>query len=119
MPDTVLSDLGQIFVIFPEIFWVGEVLLHFVDVKLRSRESMGRTEGYTGKGQVSFQSQRRAMPKNAQTTAQLHSSHTLVKYCSNFSKSGFNNMWIVNFQMCKLALEKAEDQRSNCHWKHV
>ena len=28
---------------------------------------------------VSFQSQRKAMPKNAQTTAQLHSSHTLVK----------------------------------------
>ena len=26
----------------------------------------------TGKGQFSFQSQRRAMPKNAQTTAQLH-----------------------------------------------
>ena len=33
----------------------------------------------TGKRQLSFQSQRRAMPKNAQTTAQLHSSHTLVK----------------------------------------
>ena len=33
----------------------------------------------TGKGQCSFQSQRKAMPKNAQTTAQLHSSHTLVK----------------------------------------
>ena len=32
----------------------------------------------TGKGQFSFQSQRNAMPKNAQTTAQLHSSHTLV-----------------------------------------
>ena len=30
-------------------------------------------------GQFSFQSQRKAMPKNAQTTAQLHSSHTLVK----------------------------------------
>ena len=29
--------------------------------------------------QFSFQSQRKAMPKNAQTTAQLHSSHTLVK----------------------------------------
>ena len=29
----------------------------------------------TGKGQFSFQSQRKAMPKNAQTTAQLHSSH--------------------------------------------
>ena len=33
----------------------------------------------TGKGQFSFQSQRKAMPKNAQTTAQLHSSHTLGK----------------------------------------
>ena len=32
----------------------------------------------TGKGQFSFQSQRKAMPKNAQITAQLHSSHTLV-----------------------------------------
>ena len=30
----------------------------------------------TGKGQFSFQSQRKAMPKNAQTTAQLHLSHT-------------------------------------------
>ena len=29
--------------------------------------------------QFSFQSQRKAMPKNAQSTAQLHSSHTLVK----------------------------------------
>ena len=33
----------------------------------------------TGKGQFSFQSLRKAMPKNAQTTTQLHSSHTLVK----------------------------------------
>ena len=33
----------------------------------------------TGKGQFSFQSQRKVMPKNAQTAAQLHSSHTLVK----------------------------------------
>ena len=33
----------------------------------------------TGKGQFSFQSQRKAMPKNARTTAQLHSSHMLVK----------------------------------------
>ena len=33
----------------------------------------------TGKGQFSFQSQRKAMPKNVQTTAQLHSSHMLEK----------------------------------------
>ena len=33
----------------------------------------------TGKGQISCQSQRKAMPRNVQTTAQLHSFHTLVK----------------------------------------
>ena len=33
----------------------------------------------TGNGQFSFQSQRKAMPKNVQTTAQLHSSHMLTK----------------------------------------
>ena len=33
----------------------------------------------TGKGQFSLQSQGNAMPKNAQTTVQLHSSHMLVK----------------------------------------
>ena len=33
----------------------------------------------TGKGQFSFQSQRKAMPKSAQTTTQLHSSLTASK----------------------------------------
>ena len=33
----------------------------------------------TGKGQFSFQSQRKAVPKNAPITPQLHSSHTLVE----------------------------------------
>ena len=33
----------------------------------------------TGKGQFSFQSQRKAMPNNAQTTTQFHSSHTLAR----------------------------------------
>ena len=33
----------------------------------------------TRKGQFSFQSQRKAMPKNVQTISQLHSSHMLVK----------------------------------------
>ena len=61
------------------------------------------------KSQFSFQSQRKAMPKNAQTTAQLHWSHTLVKECSKFSKPGFSSMWTVNFQMFKLVLEKAEE----------
>ena len=63
----------------------------------------------TEKGQFSFQSQRKAMPKNAQTTAQLHSSHTLVKWCLKFSKPGFSSTWTVNFQMFKLDLQKAEE----------
>ena len=33
----------------------------------------------TGNYQFSIQSQRKAMPKNVQTTAQLYSSHTLAK----------------------------------------
>ena len=40
----------------------------------------------------SFQSQRRAMPKNVQTTAQMHSFHMLVRSCSKSSKLGFNSM---------------------------
>ena len=35
---------------------------------------------------------KKAMPKNAQTTTQLQSSHTLVMLCSKFSKPGFSNM---------------------------
>ena len=56
----------------------------------------------TGKGQFSLQSQRKAIAKNAQTTAQLHSSHMLAKWCLKFSKPGFSNMWTMNFQMFKL-----------------
>ena len=37
----------------------------------------------TGKGQFSFQSRRKAMPKNDQTTAQFHSSHTLTNNAQN------------------------------------
>ena len=63
----------------------------------------------TGKGQFSFQSQRKVMPKNAQTTTQLHSSHKPAKWCSKFSKPGFNSTWTKNFQMFKLGLKKAEE----------
>ena len=50
-------------------------------VKVQYTIKFGRlSSGHrTGKCQFSFQSQRKAMPKNAQTAAQLHSSHTLVK----------------------------------------
>ena len=43
-------------------------------------QQIGKLSGghRTGKGLFSFQSLRKAIPKNAQTTAQLHSSHRLV-----------------------------------------
>ena len=79
------------------------------------------------KCQFSFQSQRKAMPKNVQTAAQLHSSHTLAKECSKFSKSGFNSRWIKNFQMLRqmkrsFQMKRQRNKRSNCqhpldHWK--
>ena len=50
-------------------------VLHSVCSKFGKLSSGHRT----GKGQFSFQSQRKAMPKNAQTNTQLHSSHMLVK----------------------------------------
>ena len=63
----------------------------------------------TGKGQFSFLSQRKAVPKNAQTTSQLHSSHTLAKYCSKFSKQSINSTWTEKFQMYKLTFEKIDE----------
>ena len=68
----------------------------------------------TGKGQFSFQSQRKSMPKNAQTTAQLHSSHTLAKSCSEFSKLGFNGMWTLSFRCSSWILKRQRNQRPNC-----
>ena len=48
--------------------------------------------------------------KNAQTTTQLHSSHTLVKSCSKFFKPSFSNMWTLNYLLFTLVLDKAEEQ---------
>ena len=46
----------------------------------------------TGKGQFSLPSQRRVMPKNVQTIAQLHSFQMLAKEYSEHFKLGFNSM---------------------------
>ena len=51
----------------------------------------------TGKGQFSFQSQRRIMPKNDQTTEQLCSFHMLVRLCSKSFKIGFSSY--VNWKL--------------------
>ena len=70
----------------------------------------------TGKGQFSFQSQRKAMPKNAQITAKLHSSHMLIsklhashKVMLKIFQARLNSMWTMKFQMFKLDLKKAEE----------
>ena len=60
----------------------------------------------TIKAEFSFQSQRRAMTKNVQTTIQLH---MLARKCSKFFKLGFSSMWTENFQMYKMDLERAEE----------
>ena len=50
-------------------------VLHSISSKFGKLSSGHRT----GKGQFSFQSQRKAVPKNTHTTTQLHSSHRLAK----------------------------------------
>ena len=48
----------------------------FIKLCVCSKFGKHRSGHRIGKGQFSFQSQNKAVPKNAQTTAQLHSSHT-------------------------------------------
>ena len=62
----------------------------------------------TVKGQFSFQSQRRAMPKNVSTTIQLHSCHMPARLWSKSFNLGFSSTGTKNFQMYRLCLEKAE-----------
>ena len=56
-------------------------------------QQMWKTEQWPEdwKGLLSYQSQRKTMPKNAQISTQLHPSHTLAKQCSKFSNPGFNS----------------------------
>ena len=55
-------------------------------------QQIWKTQHRTGKGQFSFQSQRKAMPKKVQTTTQFHSFHMLARSTSKSSKLGFNSM---------------------------
>ena len=57
------------------------------------REIWKNSSGHrTGKkGQFSFQSQRKAMPKNVQTTIQSHSFHTLSRLYSKSFKLDFSS----------------------------
>ena len=63
----------------------------------------------TLKPSIPFQFQRKAMPKNVQTTARLLSFHMPARLCSKSFKLGFSCTCTENFQMFKLVLEKAEE----------
>ena len=60
------------YILLPSLLFLPKIISQKIYRKLSSGHR-------TGKGQFSFQSQRKAMPKNTPTTAQLHSSHMLVK----------------------------------------
>ena len=62
-----------------ELFQILKMMLGKCYTQYASKFGKLSSGHRTGKGQFSFQSQGKAMPKNAQTTAQLHSSPMLVK----------------------------------------
>ena len=64
-----------------------------------------------GKGQFSFQSQRRTTPKNIQPIVQFHSLDILAMLCSKSFKLGFSNMWTRKFQIYKLCYVEAEEPK--------
>ena len=65
----------------PHLFFfgcAGFLLLGFCCIQHASKFGKLSSDYRTEKGQFSFQSQRKAIPKNVQTTTQLHSSHKLA-----------------------------------------
>ena len=71
----------------------------------------------TRKGQFSFQSQRKAMPKNAQTTAQLPSFHTLVMLKILQGRlQQYVNRGLPDVQAGFRKGRETRDQIANIHW---
>ena len=62
-----------------ELFQILKMMLLKCYIQYASKLGKLSSGHRSGKGQFLFQSQRKAMPKNAQTTAPLHSSHALAK----------------------------------------
>ena len=66
-------------IIYFKIFIINLRYFIYICTQYASKVGKFNSDHRTEKGQFSFQSLRKAVPKNAQTTAQLHSSHTLVR----------------------------------------
>ena len=73
----------------------------------------------TGKDQLSFQSQRKALPKNAQTTTQLHSSHMLVRLMLKILQARFQQYVNCELPDVQAGFRKGRgtrDQIANICW---
>ena len=73
----------------------------------------------TWKNQFSFQPQRKVMPKNPQTTTQLHSSHMLAKVMLKILQARLQ--WYMNHEIpdVQAGFRKgrwSRDQIANIHW---
>ena len=67
----------------------------------------------------SFQSQRKAMLKNAQTTAQLHSSHNASKAMLKILQARLQQYMICEILDVQAGFSKGRgtgDQKANIHW---
>ena len=62
-----------------EVFQIQKMMLLKYCTQYNSKSEKFSDGHRTGNGEFSLQSQRKAMPKNVQTTAQLHLSHMLAK----------------------------------------
>ena len=72
-----------------------------------------------GKGQFSYQSQRRAVPKNVQTTVQSHSSHILARSCSKILPVRLQHYVTQELPDVKAGFRKGRGTRNqiaNIHW---
>ena len=72
----------------------------------------------TGNGQFSFQSAKRAVPKNVPTTIQLGSFHMLARLCSKSFKLGFSSInWELPDLQARFRKGKGtRDRIANIHW---
>ena len=106
--DGIPAELSQI---LKDNVMLLKCYIQYVSVQYVSYTQYGHlSSGHrTRIGQFSFQSQRREMPKNVQTTIQLGSLHLLTRLCSKSFKLGFSSTLTENFQMYKLVLEEAEE----------
>ena len=90
-------------------------LLHSICQQFRKHSSSHRT----GKGLFSFQSQIKAIPKNVQITAQLHSSHNASKVMLKILQASLQqyvNCELPDVQVGFRKVRETRDQIANICW---